>query len=222
MTCGIYCIENLVNGKKYVGQSLKIESRFDQHTYDLNNGNHKNGHLQNAWKKYHKKNFKFYIIEECSGKELNKKECFYIKEWNTISPNGYNFIDGGGKQRKRYDSSSKYLGVSRLDDGYFLCQMLSFLEYDFNGYIGRYKKEEWAAMAYDLAAIQLYGKKCKLNFPKHKKIYLEIIDNFDGTAYPEDYVKYLSNDYFKDQIMWREWHIESGESYYELWFEKDI
>ena len=29
--CGIYCIENLINSKKYIGQSVDIKSRFKKH-----------------------------------------------------------------------------------------------------------------------------------------------------------------------------------------------
>lgn len=31
MSIGIYKIENLLNGKKYIGQSVHIEKRFSEH-----------------------------------------------------------------------------------------------------------------------------------------------------------------------------------------------
>jgi predicted GIY-YIG superfamily endonuclease len=30
MTCGIYCIENKSNGKKYVGQGINVEKRMKE------------------------------------------------------------------------------------------------------------------------------------------------------------------------------------------------
>ena len=72
--CGIYCIENIMDGKKYIGQSKNIYTRWYQHKLELNYNKHGNRYLQNAWNKYGENNFKFYIIEKCSEDELNEKE----------------------------------------------------------------------------------------------------------------------------------------------------
>lgn len=93
--CGIYCIENLVNGKKYIGQSIDIYARWLAHKWKLNNSCHNNLHLMKAWKKYGEGNFAFTIIEECNRHELDKKEVSWIKTLQTRQ-NGYNLTDGGG------------------------------------------------------------------------------------------------------------------------------
>ena len=43
---GIYCIENLISGKKYIGQSVNIQNRWNHHICELNKGIHYNDHLQ--------------------------------------------------------------------------------------------------------------------------------------------------------------------------------
>ena len=77
--CGIYCIENKVNGKKYVGQSIDIYKRWKQHRNELNNKKHRNEHLQNAWNTYKEQSFMFYILEQCDKDALNDVEIYYIK-----------------------------------------------------------------------------------------------------------------------------------------------
>lgn len=91
---GIYTIINIINNKKYIGQSIDIENRFIRHKSELNNNRHINRHLQASWNKYGKDNFKFQIVEECTKEELNKREKYWIKYYDTYK-NGYNMNLGG-------------------------------------------------------------------------------------------------------------------------------
>ena len=96
---GIYCITNLVNGKKYIGQSLNIEKRWKDHK--SNYLNCKNSSLYAAIRKYGINNFKFEILEECDAKELNSKEIYWISFYQTYPPElnkGYNLTPGGEGQ----------------------------------------------------------------------------------------------------------------------------
>lgn len=94
--CGVYCIENLINCKKYIGQSTDIIQRWKTHKTELNCNRHRNSHLQKSWNLYGEDNFKFYLLEECSEDKLDEKEIYYIGQFNTTNGNlGYNKESGG-------------------------------------------------------------------------------------------------------------------------------
>lgn len=91
---GIYGILNLSNGKWYVGQSVDIDHRKNQHIGTLRNGTHKNSHLQSAFNKYGEKSFCFIVLEECKREMLEDREKFWIKNKSAFE-NGYNKTIGG-------------------------------------------------------------------------------------------------------------------------------
>jgi group I intron endonuclease len=51
MVAGVYWILNLVNGKVYIGSSVDVENRLQNHKKDLIAGKHRNPYLQRAWNK---------------------------------------------------------------------------------------------------------------------------------------------------------------------------
>jgi len=75
---GIYCIENLKNEKKYIGQSADLKRREKEHFWMLEGNNHDNGHLQNSYNKYGEKAFKFRILLYCEPFELTRYEQFFV------------------------------------------------------------------------------------------------------------------------------------------------
>ena len=100
MTCGIYMIQNTTNGKIYIGQAIDIEKRWKRHVWELDNNKHINKHLQRAWNKDKKENFKFDIICECEENQLNTLEQYYIFELITYdSKAGYNKQYGGNSNK---------------------------------------------------------------------------------------------------------------------------
>lgn len=93
MSCGIYKIENQVNQKVYIGQSTNISTRWRRHRSEANNLNNSYP-LYCAMRKYGLENFSFEIIEECSKEDLDSRERYWIKEFDSYY-NGYNQTSGG-------------------------------------------------------------------------------------------------------------------------------
>lgn len=111
---GVYCIENLVNGKRYIGRSINLSKRFLDHRNDLDANVHSNRFLQWDWIFYGIKNFNFYLIEECDpdNDKLNECESFWIKKLDTKSPDGYNLTDGGDGTLGRFHSEETRKRIS--------------------------------------------------------------------------------------------------------------
>lgn len=107
----VYRITNKINGKSYVGQTVRsLEKRWKEH---CQRSNVKTMAISNALHKYGAENFYIEILEECpSLEEMNKKEEYYIKSLNTLSPEGYN-LKTGGDSKKWSEESKKKLSNSK-------------------------------------------------------------------------------------------------------------
>lgn len=94
--CGIYKFTSKTSGKSYIGQSVDILKRFNEHRMQAFNKNvhHFNCHFYRAIRKYGFSDFSFQILEECPRIELNQREQYWISFFDTYQ-NGYNMTTGG-------------------------------------------------------------------------------------------------------------------------------
>lgn len=99
----IYCYTNLINQKKYIGQSVDPRQRYNAHKSSAFNEKsyEYDSPLHRAMRKYGFENFTYEILQETNDIDLlNELEIFYISYYNTLIPNGYNILEGG-KNAKR-------------------------------------------------------------------------------------------------------------------------
>lgn len=106
---GIYLIENNINHKKYVGQSVNIIARWQAHRCSAENNLAQDAYtaIHKAMQKYGKDNFTYTIIEECTVEQLDEREVYWIKYYNTYEGDGYNMTPGGENRKGEANGHSK-------------------------------------------------------------------------------------------------------------------
>lgn len=137
MSSGIYKIENVANGKVYIGSSNNIERRWQKHKALLRHNKHQNRHLQNAWNKYGEDRFIFSIVELCPVDSLLNKEQYFI---DVLSPE-YNQTAIAGKVEMTNDMRQKLSdSVTQVyKEGRLQKTVKPIYQYDLRGnYINKY------------------------------------------------------------------------------------
>jgi hypothetical protein len=96
MIAGIYALENLLDGAKYIGQGIDVKRRMNA----IHNGS---AALERALRYYGEMNFKRYVLLYCEPWELDRYERECIKALKTLTTeNGYNVVSGSrGEPRKK-------------------------------------------------------------------------------------------------------------------------
>ena len=89
----IYSIQNKLTGKRYIGKTVNdLNSRIRTHRYKLRQGI--KNKLYDAMRSYGESNFVWEIIETITCENINERERYYIKLYDSIN-NGYNITEGG-------------------------------------------------------------------------------------------------------------------------------
>lgn len=116
----VYLIRNRINGKVYIGQTIKsVASRWSGHIAAANNGS--NLHLPAAIRKYGVANFDVSTLGKYSNKEeLDAAEIGYIKFYDACNREvGYNSASGGANgipsEETRHKMSLAKLGKTHSE-----------------------------------------------------------------------------------------------------------
>lgn len=91
---GVYCITNLLNGKRYIGQSVDLAERFKQHVKCGLGIDAPSNLLYKAMQADGVENFSFEVLEECERSKLNEEEIYWINYYKS-QEYGYNMTKGG-------------------------------------------------------------------------------------------------------------------------------
>lgn len=205
----IYKIQNKINGKIYIGQTIKpLNQRISQHKSNSKN----KSVIGNAIKKYGWDNFDAEIIDTATNiEELNRKEIYWIGYYKSLVPNGYNIEIGGknapngedirrkiaiaNKGRFLGEKSSKSKKVYKFSlDGKFICEYGSVREASRKNNISNSqissvcRGEHFIAKGYRWS----YDKNNLVDLPNKSSIIL----TYNGkSANVKDWAKMLNMDY---------------------------
>lgn len=154
MNSGIYCISNVIDDKKYIGQTTEgFYSRYLRHNNLLKNNIHFNVHLQRAYNKYGSDNFEMSVVEICNDEsKIAQLEEKWISEFRS-KYECYNTLSGGPTMKttnnpfygKKHTTESKKK-MSEARTGKYTGELNNFYGADHsgknNGFFGHKHTEE--------------------------------------------------------------------------------
>jgi GIY-YIG catalytic domain len=106
----IYCIENKINGKKYIGQTIRDpQVRFKEHIASSKQEDPGCRAIALAIRRYGSEQFNFVVIQTCESADLDKFECEQISKHNSmaVSGHGYNLYPGGKRTYTGHNGSAR-------------------------------------------------------------------------------------------------------------------
>ena len=110
----IYMIKNKINGKIYIGQTIRtIEVRFKQHQTSSDCKAISAAIKKHGWDNFEKEWY------ECPNEDLNFDEELLVREMGTLAPGGYNLKEGGGNGKLSEETKQK-IGESHRGEKHYL------------------------------------------------------------------------------------------------------
>lgn len=115
---GIYMITfgNDENAHYYIGQSVALERRKNDHLNKLKNGTHENTYMQRVFNKYGEKSMTFEILCKCSADKLDELEEYYIFTMQTFvgdGMRGLNLNTGGNGNHNISEETRKKMSEAK-------------------------------------------------------------------------------------------------------------
>lgn len=105
------------SNKRYIGQTrVGYLKRWRSHKYSAFGANRKKRfRLHNAIQCHGIKKFHIDLVEKVPICQLNDREKFWIKKFDTISPNGYNLTSGGRANSIHCDETRRRISKTLLE-----------------------------------------------------------------------------------------------------------
>lgn len=109
----IYIIKNRVNNKVYIGQSVDAGHRFITHCKRSSIKDHLL--IDIDIQKYGAHNF-WYEILESQIENYNEREQYWIRQYNSLYPNGYNILNGGDEPPVYYAIDHPFASIKDINE----------------------------------------------------------------------------------------------------------
>lgn len=93
---GIYLLRNTVSGRVYVGQSVHIRRRWNEHRASANRGD--KSRLYDAMRRYGVDAFQLVVLEECGPALFDERELYWMDRLSA-RVDGYNLMPAGQNGR---------------------------------------------------------------------------------------------------------------------------
>lgn len=183
MTQGIYKLINPINNQVYIGQSIDIENRFNEHVSMLKKNKHHAYKLQQFYNQNKRnKNFKISceIIEIVKDrKHLNAREQCYIKMYDSYY-NGFNSTSMNGdpvqtQKKERQNNKINKINQDKLEYKYLIHKYKDNLYLQYSGYSDTYLYRVNEAIKYFVKNYNLNLYKAEIVQHRHD-VDLSVID----------------------------------------------
>lgn len=171
----IYCAENLISGKKYIGRTLRtLEIRKKEHFSKTIKYTHR---FATALKCYPKDSWNFYVLKEVDYEQADYFEEFFIADLDTCNPKkGYNTLSepyfGEGKNNLNFNpevyhlyhfeygeiAGNKIQLMSRYPELVHISKLINGTRKQINGFVLLENKENYEKITKEKTKI---GRLCK-------------------------------------------------------------